>query len=813
MRTSPTRSAAAIAAAAAIVVTACGVHARPLPTINAVASGQRTQIFDKDGQLITELAGEQRRESVSIDEIPRVLQNAVVAIEDERYWEHNGVDPKAILRAARETSAAGEVAEGGSTITQQYIKNALLSSEQNIQRKLQEAGLAYQLEERHTKEFILEQYLNTIWFGNRSYGVQEAAKGYFGKPVQSVTIAEAALLAGLIQSPARTDPFRHPEAATERRDVVLAKMLELGYITPEEHDFAVAEPVTLAGGGEAAGVARYDAPHFVEEVKQFIRTDPRFGDSEEERNNLLVNGGLRIYTTVDRAMQRIAEEDITRVYPQQDRPLNDRRKDPDIGLVAIEARTGYVRAMVGGYDFFDTDTAVHPYAQYNLAVGKGRQSGSTFKPIVAAAAFANGITEKSTFSSPGRAIIRVAGEPPWSVRGHGLGGRASLTQCMIHSANVCFANLIADKRVGVDRATEMAGRMGIDVTPWDPVTRTGFKRVLSLVLGTNDSTVLDMTEAYTVFANRGMHVPATLVTKVVDANGTVLYQHQHSQEKLLEPEQADAITDMLQGVLTSGTARGRGIGRPAAGKTGTTQQSTDAWFIGYTPDLVTGVWAGYSQTSSRKVGSTGATAAAPVWQRFMEDALANVPPTDFDVSLPAEATTTTVPPGNDAIFKPMAAPEMVTMPNAGAGSVTDAAARLRRAGLVVQRVDIPNPAGIVNGQVLGQAPAAGSSVPKGATVILESTPGAPAPQTTVPDVRGRPAEEARTLLARIGYTVESVVVAAAPGYTMADGRVPGPDVAWEIEPPVGSLSIDGKLRLIIQPIPPELVPPAVPAGP
>lgn len=810
MRTFPTRRAVALVVAATVVTGACGVHARKLPTINAVASGQRTVIYDRHGQPITELAGDQRRESLPLDAIPRVLQNAVVAIEDERYWEHGGVDPKAILRAARESSAAGEVAEGGSTITQQYIKNALLSSEQNIQRKLQEAGLAYQLEKTHTKEFILEQYLNTIWFGNRSYGVQAASKGYFGKPVQEVTIAEAALLAGLIQSPARTDPYRHPDAAVARRDVVLEKMKELGYITPEEHDVAVAEPVTLGGGGETNGVTAYEAPHFVEEVKQFIRTDPRFGDTEEERNNLLVNGGLRIHTTVDLAMQRTAEEDVKKVYPNQDRPLNDRRKDPDIGLVAIESRTGFVRAMVGGYDFFDTDTAVHPYAQYNLAVGKGRQSGSTFKPVVAAAALANGIEASTTFASPGRAVIRVPGEPPWSVRGHGLGGRASLTQCMIHSANVCFANLIADKRVGVDRATEMAGRMGIDVTPWDPVTRTGFKRVLSLVLGTNDSTVLDMTEAYSVFANRGMHVPATLVTKVVDANGTVLYQHQHTQEKVLEPEQADAITQMLQGVLTSGTARGRGIGRPAAGKTGTTQQSTDAWFVGYTPDLVTGVWAGYSQTSSRKVGSTGATAAAPVWQRFMEHALADLPPTDFDFSVPAAATTTTVPRGNEEIFEPMAAPEMITMPNAGAGSVTDAAARLRRAGLVVQRIDIPHPPGIVNGQVLGQAPAAGSSVPKGATVVLESTPGAPAPQMTVPDVRGRPAEEARALLARLGYSVESVVVEAAPGYTMANGLFPGPDVAWEIEPPVGSLSMDGKLRLIIQPIPPPPPDPLLP---
>ncbi|MFN8053186.1 MAG: PBP1A family penicillin-binding protein [Acidimicrobiales bacterium] len=794
-----------------VLVAACGIQGRALPTINAASSGTRTQIFDKDGNLITEIAGDERRQSVPLDQIPRVVQNAVVSIEDERFWEHSGVDPKGILRAARKTSEAGAVAQGGSTITQQYVKNVLLSSEQNIQRKIQEASLAYQLEKTHTKEFILEQYLNTIWFGNRSYGVQEASLGYFGHPVQDVTIPEAAMLAGVIQSPTRTNPYKDPVAAKKRRDVVLGKMLSLGYITQEEHDAAVATPITLSDASSTEAQQRYDAPHFVEEVKNFIRTDKRFGDTEDERNNLLVNGGLRIYTTVDVAMQRKAEADIKKIYPDQDRPLKDGRKDPDIGLVAIEARTGYVRAMVGGYDYFDTNTAVHPYAQYNLAVGKGRQAGSTFKPIVLAAALANGVKPTATFPSPGRTVIRVAGQAPWSVKGDALGAKASLTQCVIHSANTCFANLIADKRVGVDRATEFAGKMGIDITPWDPATKTGFKRVLSLVLGTNDSTVLDMTEAYTTFANRGLHVPATMVTKVVDANGTVLYQHQHTQTKVLEPEAADAITKMLEGVLVSGTAAGKGIGRPAAGKTGTTQNATDAWFIGYTPDLVTGVWAGYSETSKKKVGQAGATAAAPVWQRFMIDALKDVPPSNFDESSNPVVTTTTVPPSNTAIFQPLAATTMVTMPSAGSGNVNDAVARLKRAGLVVQRIDVPNPPGVVNGQVLGQAPAAGSSVPKGATVTIEATPGNPPPAGPVPDIVGQLATDAVPGLQKLGYTVTANVVDAPAGFLLPSGLPPGPGVVWSISPAIGTISPDGKLTLGVQSIPTP--PPVPPTGP
>ena len=763
----------------------------------------RTKIYAADGTLIVEVAQEERRETLALDEIPQIAQNAVIAIEDERFWEHNGIDPRGLFRALTRTSGAGEATQGGSTITQQYVKNTFLSPEQTLRRKVEEANLALQLERTHTKEFILEQYLNTSFFGNRSYGIQEASKGYFGKPVSEVTAAEAALLAGLLQSPTRFNPYINLDGAVTRRNTVLAKMRQLGYITDDEYEWSINSPVNLVDASTAAAGGRYEAAHFVDEVKKFILNDPRFGETPEERNALLTTGGLSIHTTLHLNLQRLADADVTAVYPNQNRGFRDRRKDPDVGLVAIDPSTGYVRAMVGGYDYFDTNAEVHPYAQYNLAVGKGRQAGSTFKPIVTATAFANGVPQNATFSAPGSATIRVAGHPPWKVRGHGLGGAASLTECMVHSANTCFANLIADSRVGVERTTAMAASMGIDTT-YVPATENtparGFRPVLSMALGANDTTVLDMAEAYTVFANRGLHVPATMVTKVVDSNGTVLFQHQRTQDKVLEAADADEITRQLQAVLERGTAKGRGIDRPAAGKTGTTQDETDAWFVGYTPQLVTAVWTGYSQSTTRKVGSTGATAAAPVWQRFMKDALAEVPPTDFDFTIRSSATTTTtIAPTNTEIFEFEGTTETVTMPALNGLNIDQATSRARSAGLTLRRINVDTPPNTGPGMVLNQAPASGSQVSKGATITVEATAGSPAPTRPVPNIVGLPLNDAAAQLRSAGFSVSHEVVAAPADVVMGDGLAPLPGIVWSVTPAVGTVSIDGKLTLHVQP--------------
>ncbi len=804
-----------------LVTSSCGFRPKAIPTLLPVLNGSLTQIFAGSIEhpvLITELKGDERRESVTIDQIPQILQNAVVSIEDERFWEHNGVDPRGVLRAIKSNSSAGGGTQGGSTITQQYVKNALLTPERTFQRKIEEASLALQLEKNYTKEYILEQYLNTIFFGNRSYGVQMASKGYFGHGVDKITLPEAALLAALIQLPAATDPYRNPTAALKRRDLVLEKMASLGYITDAEKTDATATPIQLASAPSDDSIQRYPAPYFVEEVKRFIRSDDHFGKTASERDNLLVNGGLKIYTTLDLDMQAKAEAAVKKHFPNEHRKITDSNKDPDAALVAIDSHNGNVKALVGGYDYFDTDTDTHPYAQVDLAVGGGRQVGSTFKSIALAKALSNGIKMSDVYPAPGSTTVKIPGYAPWTLTGDAL-GRASLTDCIAHSANTCFANLVADKRVLPSGVTEMATKMGIN-TGANRVTGQKFQTVPSEVLGANNSTVLEMASAYTTFPNRGIHVPPVMVTKVVKADGTVIYQHEYTQTKVIEPEAADEITKGLQAVMTRGTAAGITIGRPAAGKTGTTQSFTDAWFIGFTPDLTTAVWTGYAQTippgtrgcpSSqrdtgclRQVGSTGATVAAPVWETFMKDALANVPPSDFDFSrvattgAPTTTTTTTVKPGNTDILQKVVAPEDTTMPTLTGGSINDAASKARRAGLTLRRIDVQDPSSRA-GQVLGQSPAPGSSVRKGATITVEATPGTPPPSSPLPDTLGQGTGVVAQLQSR-GYIVSTVTEAAPPGFILsATGLPPASGQIWQSDPVSGSIPPDGRVTLRVQP--------------
>ena len=801
----------ALAVAVAMITAGCAEGRRAIPVV-PIGSGARTQIFAGDGTLITEVVPEQNRLAVRLADIPLMIQNAVIAIEDERFWEHDGVDIRSLLRAASTNSRSGGRSQGGSTITQQYVKIALLSPEKTVQRKIEEASLALQLERNYSKEFILEQYLNTIFLGNRSYGIAIAVQNYFGHAMAQTTIAEAALLAGLVQSPSRLDPYDNPERAVARRSVVLQKMADLGYITETQRAEADSTTLTLAPAAGETAQPPYPAPHFVEEVKRFIRTDPRFGATEEERTNLLVNGGLKVYTTVDLKMQAIAERTLTDRFPNQARAITDPNKSPDAALVSLDPRTGFVKAMVGGYDYFDTDVTRHSYAQVNLAVGKGRQTGSTFKVVALAAAMNNGIKMSDKFAAPGSATVRIPGYAPWEVSGDPL-GQASLTECIIDSANTCFANLVADPRVGPQKITETATLMGIDTS----VRRNaagritgGFSTVPSAVLGANDSTVLDMTSATGSFATRGAHMPATLVTKVVGPGGNVLYQQVSSPTQIVPPEAADTVTTALEGVLTRGTASGNGIGRPAAGKTGTTQDKTDAWFIGFTPDLATGIWTGYAQTKPsgglRKVGDFGGRLAAPIWSDYMKEVLEDSPALAFaggavavdpeDPTAPP-ATTTTLK-QNTAIFQPQRNPGTTTMPSVTGLTITEATAAIRKAGLTMKRINIEVP-GALGGQVIGQSPAAGSTAIGGGTVIVETTPGKPPPTAVIPDVLNQAPAAVRPGLERTGWTVTVASAGAPAGTVLADGLPPDPGEIWSVSPAVGSLTPDGKVTLTVQP--------------
>jgi penicillin-binding protein 1A len=598
--------------ALATLASACSYETTGLPPAVPTPS-QSSRIYAADGTLLTTLKAEQNRENIALDQLPDVLPQAVIAIEDERFYEHQGIDLTALVRAASANASAGGVTEGGSTITQQYIKNAYLDDEQTVGRKIEEAALALQLERSYSKDLILELYLNTIYFGRGQYGVQAASYEYFGRPVTDVTLAEAALLAGMIQSPSAVDPFRHPEAALNRRDVVLERMLELEMITEEEHREALESDLTISL--EEPGVAadeRFPAAYFVEEVKQWILNDPRFGETRRERTNLLFGGGLRIYTTVDLGLQAEAEAAVART-------LVEPATYPQAALTTIDPRNGHVLAMVGGRDYWGDE----PWARYNLATGKGRQSGSSFKPIVLAAALENGMPIITRYNGPGSISIPRPEAPTWNVSG-GCGA-VTLVEATVRSCNTVYAQLIMD--VGGPAAVDMAHRMGVE---------SELQTNEAAVLGTNDVTTVDMATAFGTFANHGIQVDPVFVTRIVKDDGTVLFEQEYQQEKALAAPVADLVTWTLEQVVQRGTGtRAQLPDRPAAGKTGTTENSWDAWFVGYTPQRVTAVWVGFAEQPipmeppTTPISVFGGTWPAQIWHDVMISAHAGLPPEDF----------------------------------------------------------------------------------------------------------------------------------------------------------------------------------------
>jgi penicillin-binding protein 1A len=606
LRRSTRRLLVAALVLSAVVLPACSYEttglAPELPT-----EAQTSQILAADGSVLTTLRAEQNRIVVRLDDMPASLRDAVVAIEDDRFWDHRGVDLRAILRAAHRDASQGGVAEGGSTITQQYVKTALLDPTQTVNRKLREAVLALRLERSYSKEVILERYLNAIYFGRGAYGAAAAAEEYFAKPVGELDLADSALLAGLIQAPSATDPYVRPDLATARRDVVLGRMLELGRIDRGAHDAAVAEPLGLAPERPAA--EHYPAAHFVEAVKQWILGDPRFGATDEDRRNLLFKGGLRVTTTLDPALQAKAEDAVWSVLP-------DPATAPEGALVAVEPSTGAVRAMVGGRDYFGTS----PFAKVNLAMGSGRQAGSTFKPFVLAAALDRGIPLSRTYPAPAQLTIPLGpGEAPWEVHNYGDGaaGSATLTDATVWSYNTAYAELMMD--VGPGRAVDMARRLGIG-SPLDAVP--------SAVLGTQNVTVVDMASAYATFANRGRRVAPVMVTSITRADGSVLYVNRPEATIALRSDLADQVNAVLRQVIERGTGTAARVGRPAAGKTGTAEGYRDAWFVGYTPDLAAAVWVGFAEREvsmsppATPLAVTGGSWPAEIWQRFVAAATA-----------------------------------------------------------------------------------------------------------------------------------------------------------------------------------------------
>ena len=588
--------------------------AQTLPALEfgeRIASPQTTKIYDASQTpvLLAELHGLENRDVLSGEDIPQVMRDAVVAIEDSRFYAHKGVDFFAVLRAAWANLRHREVVQGGSTITQQFIKNAFLTDEQTLDRKVHEAILAYELEGKWSKEKILNEYLNVIYFGSGAYGVQAAARSYFGEDAKDLSLAQAALLAGLPKAPSAYSPRRDPEAALARRDLVLNKMYQQRLITSDQLQDALATPLQLADAGTDAGAK---ALYWVEMVREQLVA--RYGSST------VLGGGLRVYTSLDLGMQQAAEEAVKAVL--------DQPGDPSAALVAIDVRSGRIVAMVGGTDFSKL--------QFNLATQGHRRPGSAFKPFVLVTALQKGISPEASYDSGPVSFDLPGGS--WDVASPDEGG-LTLAQATARSSNGVFARLIME--VGADAVATTAAEMGI-------TTSLGDAPGPAIALGGlgNGVTPLEMAVAYTTLADGGERLSAQIpfdpskgefpvsIVKVTDAAGAVIDDNGTLRTRVLDPGLAALATTCLRGVITEGTGRAADIGRPAAGKTGTSDDNRDAWFVGYTPDLVAAVWVGYPEeqrpmTDVHGATVTGGTLPAEIWARFMKAALASTPASDF----------------------------------------------------------------------------------------------------------------------------------------------------------------------------------------
>jgi penicillin-binding protein 1A len=550
--------------AGAVSLSACSDGALPSLDRQLKGTDQTTVIHASDGSVLARLHGGQDRTDVKLGKMPRTLRDAVVATEDRRFYEHEGVDPLSILRALWSDISGGSM-QGGSTITQQYVKNAWLSSERTLDRKVDEARLAMDLERKLTKDQILERYLNTIYFGHGAWGVSSAARVYFGTTPERLDLGQSAMIAGVIRSPRRYSPYMDKVAAKARRDLVLGLMLEQGLIGRAEHDAAVARPVKVTGLSRGSGAA----PWFVEWVRaQLVE---RFGAS------MALRGGLVVRTTLDPKAQHAAEQAVAAVL--------DRPEDPSAALVAIQPGTGAVRALVGGRD--------PERERFDTAVDGRRQPGSAFKPFVLATSLAQGVSPRERFD-PDSTTLHLPGGGSWQVSGPG-GGPVSLVGATQRSINPVFARLIL--RAGPGKVVAMARALGItsDVEAVPAIALGGLEHGVS---------PLEMANAYATLAAGGRRATPYAIESVEAADGSTLFAAKPVAERAIPAPLAWLVTDILRGVITDGTGTAADIGRPAAGKTGTTQHNSDAWFVGYVPQLAASVWVGIPTRCGRWTTST-----------------------------------------------------------------------------------------------------------------------------------------------------------------------------------------------------------------
>ncbi|MCU1374858.1 MAG: rane carboxypeptidase (penicillin-binding protein) [Actinomycetia bacterium] len=574
---------------------------------------QRSIVLAANGtDILAALHREENRKVVPLSDIPGVLVATVLAVEDASFYDHGGVDVRSMVRAMFANVKAGDVRQGGSTITQQLVKNALLDSKQDFSRKIKEAVLSVRLEHQLSKKEILERYLNTVYLGSGAYGVQAAAETYFGKNAKDLDQADSALLAGMIKNPVGYDPYRFPDAAAARRAEVVGRLRRVGAIDEVGAAGILFTPLPT----EMHSVLPKPNDYFVNEVVQRLLDDKRLGATATERYNALFKGGLTITTTLDVADQDRALAAVQKAMPDTGGKFTS-------ALVSVEPSTGAVRALVGGPGF--------EHAKYNIATqGLGRQIGSSMKPFVLAAAIDSGISPKSTINGASKCRIpNPTGTPnPYEAENF-EGERAgveNLYDATKHSVNCAYLRL--GQIVGIPKVIDMAHRLGVTAPLAD---------VPSLPLGVSEVRPIDMAAAYATFANDGLYNEPYLVEQVKDRQGKVIYQHKAKPTEAISPEVAHEVTDVLKGVITGGTGTAARFKdrRPAAGKTGTTADHGDAWFVGYTRELSTAVWMGspVGRVPMKGVAGvrvvTGGTFPARIWQAFMGAALDGTPIQDF----------------------------------------------------------------------------------------------------------------------------------------------------------------------------------------
>jgi penicillin-binding protein 1A len=552
---------------------------------------------------------------VPLEGVDPTLRQAIISIEDHRFYEHRGLDFEAIGRAAVENAKSLSIQEGGSTLTQQLIKNTYIAQQErqipSFERKFVEGSLAWQYEKEHPKEEILEQYLNTVYFGANAYGAEAAAETYFNKKASDLTLSESALLAGIINLPGIYDPFIDPKSAKARRNVVLDRMLEYGYISKKEHDRAVTSRLDVSRGRVQY---QNDNEYFLNAVRKEI--------AEEYGDDMVYEGGLKIYTTLDPELQAMANDAVDSI-------VSPEAGDPSASLVSVEPETGAVRAMVGGSDF--------DQVKFNLATQGHRQAGSSFKPFVYAEAVNEGVSPETMYISRHLTIAMGKNAKPYEVDNYDFIHRGPITleKALADSDNTVFVQLALD--LGLQKVVEMANELGID-TEIDayPSTAIGGLRV--------GVTPLEMASAYSTFANSGTHMEPYLVQKVTtDDKGkdTLLEEHQTVGDDVLSKDEAAVVTEALRAVVERGTASyyhdlDAEIGRPAAGKTGTSNEFIDAWFIGFIPQLSTSVWVGYPNERRSMVNINGLEQIngenypLDIWSLYMQSAVQKYPTRQFD---------------------------------------------------------------------------------------------------------------------------------------------------------------------------------------